>query len=111
MTLSEAFIFKAGDNMDLLEASSILEFANLDPIDTWDPEDKDQRCKFYESLLNHLNGNDVGIKSESEGGYSKTYDKEGKGKYLAFLADESGCEKLIEIYNPEPKVRDKSNYW
>lgn len=110
MTLKEAFIFKAGDGISDTDAVSVLDFAGLDPNSIWDA-DSSQRCAFYDALLGYLESNNVGVSSESEGGYSKSYDTVGKGKYLSNLANESGCSALIDKYNQQPKVQDKSYLW
>ena len=111
MTLSEAFMFKAGNGISQTDANANLTFIGLEPTDLWNPDDAEQKCAFYGALLDYLSKDNVGVKSESEGGYSKTYDTENKGSYLMLLANESGCQRLIDKYNSQPKIVNKSYIW
>jgi len=111
MTLSEAFIFKAGNGISSTDADTVLEFSGLDPSSDWEPGNTTLKCSFYEALLAYLDQDNVGIKSQSEGGYSITYERGDKNNYMYNLALESGCQKLIDKYNPQPKVQNMSNLW
>lgn len=109
MTLTEAFVFKAGNGVSNTDAAAALQFAGLSPNETWNPSGAN--CSFYKALLGYLERDGVGIRSESEGGYSKTYDTADKADYLSGLADESGCTDLIDKYSQQPKIRNKSYMW
>ena len=116
MTLAEALVFKSKNNfspieLTLIDAGTVLEFSGMTPSDEWNPEDKELRCKFYNALLGYLDGDNIGVTSESEGGFSKSYDKLGKTNWLHSLALESGCLSLIERYDPTPTIQNKSNMW
>lgn len=111
MTLTEAFVFKAGNGISATDAETVLEFAGLDPDADWDPLDDVLRCQFYDALLGYLSQDNIGVKSISEGGYSISYDGELKAKALYSLALESKCGSLIARFNPEPTVTNKSNMW
>lgn len=109
MTLAQAFAHKA--DVSEVDAATILEFHGIDPNTIWVPADQGLKCRLYESLIGYLAQGEVGIKSVSEGGYSKTYDTAGKASELFRLAKESGCAHLIDLYNPQPKVQNASNLW
>lgn len=111
MTLSEAFVFKAGNGISSTDANTVLEFNGLTPGDTWDASNTDQKCKFYGALLSHLDADNAGVKSVTEGGYSKTFDHAEKSDLLFRLAKESGCQSLIDMYDPTPVVTNASNKW
>jgi hypothetical protein len=109
MTLAQEFAHKA--DVSEVDAAIILEFSGIDPNAIWNPLDQSQKCALYESLIGYLAQDGIGIKSVSEGGYSKTYDSTGKASELYRLAKESGCASLIDMYNPQPKVQNASNLW
>jgi hypothetical protein len=113
MTNLEALKFLIGRGVDITdqEASSYLEFNQIDPSGTWSDSDQSLKCGVYGAALSILDSDNSGITQESEGGYSITYDKVSKAKYLERLANDSGCSKLISKYNTRPKVVDRSNYW
>lgn len=111
MTLSEAFVFKTGNQISASDADMHLGFVGLNPTDTFDPNNLDQKCKFYEALLAYLSQDGIGVKSITEGGYSIVYDIDLKGKALENLALESGCNQLIDKYSFYPRVQNKSYMW
>lgn len=111
MTLKEAFVFKSGSSVSETDAATVLEFAGLNPDAEWNPNDAAAKCKFYDALLGYLAQDNVGVSSVSEGGYSISYDKESKGKHLYRLAQESGCQSLIDKYDSQPIVQNKSFLW
>lgn len=111
MTLAEAFVFKAKNGITSTDAGTVLEFAGLTPASEWDVSNTEQKCEFYKALLGYLDQDKAGIKSESEGGYSITYESADRSTYLYNLALESGCKSLISQYNNQPKVENKSNLW
>lgn len=111
MTLLEAFIFKSGGVVSSADATNHLAFAGLDPSAQYDPNNQEQKCLFYGALLGYMAQDNVGVKSISEGGYSISYDKDQKAKYLSDLADESGCSSLIDKYNSKVVVKDMSHLW
>jgi len=111
MTNLEAFKFKAGNGVSDEDATAALNFAEVDSAGTWNPNDGAAKCAFYGALLAYLDKDNVGIRQETEGGYSKSYDTVAKGAYMSKLADESGCANLIDKYGTQPKVRNKSYVW
>lgn len=111
MTLLEAFKLKSGLTDDE-KASAVLVFEGLNPTAEWDPNNEVIRCAFYNALLNELSRNEhIGVKSIAEGGYRIEYDKSDRVIYLYKLAVESGCRSLIDKYNPNPAVENKSYLW
>lgn len=109
MTLKEAFIFKAGTGTTDVDASAALSFAGLDPDATW--SDSIDKCKFYDALISNIMRAGVGVKMEREGGYTIEYDTVAKKEYAYSLAVESGCQTMVEKYNPKPKVQNKTYLW
>jgi hypothetical protein len=111
MTILEAYKFKVGNDVSDADAIAALQFVGLDPDATWDANDNSTKCTFYGAVLNALSANNMGIKQESEGGYSITYDSAMKGKYLENLANESGCQELMDKYSTVPVIKNKSYLW
>lgn len=106
MTNKEAFIYKSGASEQ--EAINALNFVGIDPDGTWDASA--DNCKFYSSLIdNVLKGG--GVEAISQGDYSVRYTKGDAKNYAYELAKESGCKELIDKYNAQPKVVDKSYLW
>lgn len=106
MTNTEAFIFKTNDTATAAQAAAALSFVGLDP--DADFHAGTGKCQFYEALLSYL---DTSVSSITEGGYSVSYDKEAKAATLKRLAQESGCKKLMDLYDPTPVVKNKSYLW
>ncbi|MDQ6482225.1 DUF6706 family protein [Dyadobacter sp. LHD-138] len=83
------------------------ELAGIDPSSDYDPANK---CAIYGLAISEIQ-KDKGIKSESEDNYSVTYTDSSIPDSLLALAQESGCPDLIEKFDTQPKVRDRSNCW
>jgi hypothetical protein len=87
-----------------IDGSATWVYSSLNPIN----------CDFYAIVITQLQGDrNIGIKAESEGGYSKTYDVDSKAftQMLSNIAQDSGCQKLIDRYSTKNKVVDKSYKW
>jgi len=110
MTNLQAFLKLAGDVSDN-EARDLLEFDGIDPNGTWDPTNQTLKCGIYGAALNHLDQDGIGIAQTSEGGYSISYDRANKAKYMERLANDSGCNNLISKYRTKPVITDKSSMW
>lgn len=83
------------------------ELAGIDPSAEYDSANK---CAVYGLAISEIQ-TDKGIKSESEGDYSITYaDSSILGSLIA-LAQQSGCQNLIDMFDNQPRVRDRSNLW
>ena len=114
MTILEAFQLKSGGVLTDQQASAVLQFEGLDPNATWDPDDMDVRCPFYKAVLDTLVSTDQskGVKRISEaGGVTIEWDKAEISQGFYDLALESGCSSLIEKYNVDPIVQNKSYLW
>lgn len=108
MTNKEAFMFKSTATEQ--EAINALSFVGIDPDGTWDASA--DNCKFYSSLIdNVLKGERPGATSISQGDFSIRFNGKSQSEYAFGLARESGCQALIDKYNPQPKVVDKSYLW
>lgn len=83
------------------------ELAGIDPSSDYDPANN---CAVYGMAISEIQ-TDKGIKSESEGGYSITYTDSSILGSLIALAQQSGCQNLIDKFDTQPKVRDRSNIW
>lgn len=110
MTNLNAFFQLIGKGADLSEdeASAILEFNGIDPSSDWDPNNG---CGLYGAALGYLDQDNVGITQISEGGYSISYDRTNKAKYLDRLANDSGCPDLIKKYRSRPVLTSLSGRW
>lgn len=111
MTLLEAFKFKSGNKIPNSEATLSLQFVGLNPSDAFDQSNKVQMCKFYEAICGEIEKDYAGVQSITEGGFSMTFDKAQKSKYLESLAKESGCKNLIDKYSTSIKIKNKSSLW
>lgn len=114
MTIIEAFNIKISQVSEISVPANITEgllmFEGLDPNAEWNPNNGTSKCSLYKVILTELS-KDIykGVKSVSEGGYSISYDFEGKKKCLSDLAEESGCGSLIERYNTNASITDISD--
>lgn len=104
----KALFSKYSNSISDGNAITDLELSGIDPNDVYDVNNN---CALYASLLSRMSGNSNDISSESEGGYSVTYDKGDKMRYLYSIAQDSKCSDLMKRYNPAPKITDKSYLW
>lgn len=104
MTNLQAFLLKVGKDITNEDAEALLEFNGIDPNGVWNANDKSVKCPFYGAVLGYLDQSGVGITQVSEGGYSITYDRDAKAKYIERLANESGCPDLIKKYRTGASV-------
>jgi hypothetical protein len=97
------------------QLSNALALRSIDPAATWVYSSSNPiNCDFYQIVITQMQSDrNIGIKSESEGGYSKTFDIDGKAfnQMLANIAQDSGCQKLIDRYSTKNKVVDKTYKW
>ncbi|MGN6352822.1 MAG: DUF6706 family protein [Parafilimonas sp.] len=104
-----------GTSANDTQLSNALELKGIDPGATWIYSTTNPiNCDFYSIVITQLqNDRNIGIKAESEGGYSKTYDVDGNAfnKMLENIAKDSGCQELIDRYSTKVKIVDRSNLW
>lgn len=97
------------------QLSNALLLKGIDPAADWVYSTTNSiNCAFYGIVISQLYADkNIGIKAESEGGYSKTYDVDGKAfaNQISALADESGCQQLIDRYSTKNKLRDRTYMW
>jgi len=54
----------------------------------------------------------LALASDSEGGFSQSYNKEGLAALIGSLASSAGLDDIAsEFSSHEPSIRDKSNLW
>jgi len=104
-----------GTNASDTQLSNALALRSIDPSADWQYSITNPiNCDFYQIVITQLQADrNIGIKSKSEGGYSKTYDVDGNAfnQMLANIAADSGCQKLIDRYSTKRGVRDKTYKW
>lgn len=97
------------------QLSNMLVLKGIVPGDLWVYSTTNPiNCNFYAIVIAQMQSDrNIGVKSESEGGYSKTYDVDSKAfnQLLANIAEDSGCQKLIDRYLTKNKFVDRSNRW
>lgn len=109
MTILEAYKARTGTTLSDEAISGLLIAFGLTPTDEWVySKDNPINCAFYGLLIQDLKEKNR-INSESEGGYSVSYNTDlFKGEAKA-LANESGCSSLIEQYSGEATITDISD--
>lgn len=83
------------------------QLLGLDPDAEFDPNNK---CPVYKAAIQDIQGA-AGVKEESEGGYKIVYADKSIPGLLQAIANDSGCRELIDAFNGQPKVRNRSNLW
>ena len=109
MTIIDAL--KSKIEIEDSKAVDKLTFVGLNPYDIWDNEDQAQKCKLYKVIIETIKWENVGIRAIQEGGYRVDYELGEKDNFIKHLAHESGCDSLIALYDPRPKIRNKSYLW
>ena len=109
MTVLEAYKARTGSTLSDEAITGLLVSFGLNPSDEWVySESNPINCAFY-GLLIRDKMNKAKVKSESEGGYSVSFNSDMLNQELYDLALESGCSSLIDKYSTESSITDISD--
>jgi len=112
MTNLEVIQHLINDSAQVPESRLIIaaQMLGLQPQSEYIDADQKLKCKVYRIAISEIMRSVEKVKRESEGGYTKEY-IDSTGATLKLLANDSGCDELLDLISDEPIIKSVSHLW